>query len=341
MATHSDTSFYRPNSRCLVFVTDDLGRARHHLDRTMQPAVFHAPAPVRFDFAFQNFARLGDRVALSYIRLGQAVEIQPGQLRDFYLVQIPTQGYADIEYGGKHLRINPTKWSLLSPIRPVVIGWSSTCELLLVKIERVALETMLAELTGVKVKQPIEFDLEFRGSRGRAEGFHQLVAYICQQLELSASAINRAATRSRIEELLLTMVLESQNHNYSYAFEEQQGDEGERPPRFIKLAIEYMSSHADQKLRLADIATASGASVRSLSAGFRKYRHMTPMEFLRDARLDYVRAALQKAENQDTTVTRSAYRWGFHHLGRFAADYRKRFGENPSDTLRRTNGTLN
>ena len=324
-----------------MFVTEDLRRARRHLDRTLQFAVSRAPASVHFDFAFQNFARLGDRVALSYMRLGRAVEIQPGVLRDFYLVQIPTKGYADIECGGKHLRISPAKWSLLSPIKPVVIGWSPDCELLQVKIERAALETTLAEHTGVKVKQPIEFDLEFRGSSGPAEGFYQLVAYICQQLELSASAIDRAATRSRIEELLLAMVLESQNHNYSYAFEEPQGDEGALPPRFIRLAIEYMSSHADQKLRLSDIAAASGASVRSLSGGFRKYRHMTPMEFLRDTRLDYVHAALQKAENQDTTVTQLGCRWGFRHLGRFAADYRKRFGESPSDTLRRTNITPN
>jgi len=341
MATQSETSFSRPNSRNSVFVTDDLRRARRHLDRTLQSAAFRSKEPVHFDYAFQNFARLGDRTALSYIRLGQAVEIQPGVLRDFYLVQIPTKGYADIECGGKHLRINPTRWSLLSPINPVVIRWSPDCEILQVKIERAALEMALAELTGVKAKQPIEFDLEFRGSGGPAEGFYQLVTYICQQLELSASAIDRAATRSRIEELLLAMVLESQKHNYSYAFEEPQGDEGELPPRFIRLAIEYMSSHADQKLRLSDIAAASGASVRSLSAGFRKYRHMTPMGFLRDTRLDYVRAALQMAENQDTTVTQLACRWGFRHLGRFAADYRERFGESPSDTLRRTSITAN
>jgi len=34
------------------------------------------------------------------------------------------------------------------------------------------------------------------------------------------------------------------------------------------------------------------------------------------------------------TVTATAERWGFGHLGEFSVMYRKRFGESPSQTLR-------
>jgi AraC-like DNA-binding protein len=41
-------------------------------------------------------------------------------------------------------------------------------------------------------------------------------------------------------------------------------------------------------------------------------------------------------EGQDTDdVTVIAERWGFSHLGRFAGNYQKIFGEKPSQTLRR------
>ncbi|MFP5477787.1 MAG: helix-turn-helix domain-containing protein, partial [Gammaproteobacteria bacterium] len=36
-----------------------------------------------------------------------------------------------------------------------------------------------------------------------------------------------------------------------------------------------------------------------------------------------------------THVAGVALRWGFGHLGRFSADYRARFGEYPSETVRR------
>ena len=34
-------------------------------------------------------------------------------------------------------------------------------------------------------------------------------------------------------------------------------------------------------------------------------------------------------------MTQIAMTWGFNHLGRFATDYRDRFGETPSETYRR------
>jgi AraC-like DNA-binding protein len=49
-------------------------------------------------------------------------------------------------------------------------------------------------------------------------------------------------------------------------------------------------------------------------------------------RLHRVRSALQTAE-PETTVTAIAVEFGFWHFGRFAAAYRKLFGESPSATL--------
>ena len=36
----------------------------------------------------------------------------------------------------------------------------------------------------------------------------------------------------------------------------------------------------------------------------------------------------------ELSVSEVAWRWGFAHHGRFAAQYRTRFGETPSQTLR-------
>jgi transcriptional regulator GlxA family with amidase domain len=106
----------------------------------------------------------------------------------------------------------------------------------------------------------------------------------------------------------------------------------------VRRAEDYMASHAAEPLTVAMIASHTGVSVRSLYAGFQRYRGRSPMEHLRRLRMEHVRAALLSPSKPDTTVTEVALRWGFGHLGQFAADYRARFGELPSQTLKRSRG---
>jgi AraC-like DNA-binding protein len=58
------------------------------------------------------------------------------------------------------------------------------------------------------------------------------------------------------------------------------------------------------------------------------------MKFLRDVRLDAVRARLADRD-APSTVAEAAVEFGFGHLSRFSQAYRRRFGENPSQTLAR------
>ena len=67
---------------------------------------------------------------------------------------------------------------------------------------------------------------------------------------------------------------------------------------------------------------------------FRDSKGVSPMRYLCDARFEKVREALARAQPGDS-VTTIAMSWGFSHLGRFSVEYRRRFGESPSDTLKR------
>jgi transcriptional regulator GlxA family with amidase domain len=58
------------------------------------------------------------------------------------------------------------------------------------------------------------------------------------------------------------------------------------------------------------------------------------MEYLRGVRLELARRMLVDTAII-TTVADAAIAAGFTHLGRFAAEYRRRFGERPSQTLLR------
>jgi AraC family ethanolamine operon transcriptional activator len=90
---------------------------------------------------------------------------------------------------------------------------------------------------------------------------------------------------------------------------------------------------ADVVPTIVDICNLLGVSERTLQYAFRSYVDMSPLAYLRLCRLNHVRATLRASDPRATTVTVVAMRFGFMHLGRFATEYRRMFGEAPSATL--------
>lgn len=84
---------------------------------------------------------------------------------------------------------------------------------------------------------------------------------------------------------------------------------------------------------LMDICAALAIGQGTLARAVRTVRGTTPTRYLRGLALGEARAALRDPATR--SVRQVALRYGFRELGRFAADYRAAFGENPSDTLRR------
>ncbi len=112
-------------------------------------------------------------------------------------------------------------------------------------------------------------------------------------------------------------------------------DRGDDVPVANRLrdAIRHIEAHAAARPAVPDIARACGLSERGLQEVFARTLETTPARFLRDHRLDQVRAELLRAD-APTTVTDVSRRWGFTNPGRFASCYRERFGEDPVATLR-------
>ena len=59
------------------------------------------------------------------------------------------------------------------------------------------------------------------------------------------------------------------------------------------------------------------------------------MEFLLEQRLQAARRALRESHTRVQSVSDIAYECGFTHLGRFADQYRRRFGALPAETLKK------
>jgi transcriptional regulator GlxA family with amidase domain len=85
---------------------------------------------------------------------------------------------------------------------------------------------------------------------------------------------------------------------------------------------------------MPDICAALAVNQRTLARAVRAVRGTTPARHLHELALAEARAALQDPGAR--SVRQVALRCGFREMGRFAADYRATFGENPSETLRRS-----
>lgn len=89
----------------------------------------------------------------------------------------------------------------------------------------------------------------------------------------------------------------------------------------------------DRVPSVVELCLELGVSERTLQYAFRAYVNMTPLTYVRLCRLNRVRETLLAEDPGTSSVTVIAMRFGFFHLGRFAADYKRVFDEPPSVTL--------
>lgn len=108
-----------------------------------------------------------------------------------------------------------------------------------------------------------------------------------------------------------------------------------RARRRLGRLLDYVDGHADTPLRVADLCAVAQVSERTLQGLFKRELGMTPKTYLCGQRLYGAHRALSISQPTACRVTDVANAWGFWHMGQFARDYRKLFGELPSDTLRR------
>ncbi|WP_018969885.1 helix-turn-helix domain-containing protein [Rubritalea marina] len=101
-----------------------------------------------------------------------------------------------------------------------------------------------------------------------------------------------------------------------------------RQSQSYKNVIDYMTAHGGRSLKIAELCDAAAVSERSLQYLFKNYLQMSPKQYLLSRKYDEVRRTLRSDGGE--SVSEVAKKWGFRHMGQFAAGYKARFGELPS-----------
>jgi len=103
--------------------------------------------------------------------------------------------------------------------------------------------------------------------------------------------------------------------------------------RVVRRAEDYLTDRVDGTVRMDELCSAACTSLSRLERSFREVLGLSPRRYLMLRRMAAVRGELL-AGRSGATVTDTAMRWGFFHLGRFAEEYAALFSELPSQTLR-------
>lgn len=267
--------------------------------------------------------------SVNFVSYGSTVEIDPGELSRFFLLQLPIAGSATVRCGTQVAEACAgIRASLLSPTLASRMVWHEGCEKLIVLIRREALQAQFESLTH-QVSQSIEFDtaVDLTGPVGAAILQHVQIMLMAAETSDRIADAYKTTLRDGMTTLLLTGL--ASNKTASLSRPAPAGD-----PVAVRRAQEFMDAHAERAIAMAEIAAASGVSLRSLQDTYRKVKGMTLGEGLLALRLARFRSNLL-AQREIVSVADAAFAAGLGHLGRAAAAYRDCFGETPSETLRR------
>jgi len=270
-------------------------------------------------------------MSFSVIRYGAEVRVAPQALESFFLIQLPLKGGDRIESGKESLLSQPGKGTIHCPDESFAMNWSADCSKIAVRIERDAIERHAAALLGRPLPQQLQFAAEMDTRQGSGLAWERTIRQLLRSVQQTPELVGHPLMQAQFEQLIMSGLLIWQSNTLSNSLGQPTAMV---QPRHLKLAEDYMRAHLDAPITNEQLAALTGISLRTLYNSFRKFRGVSPMRHLRDLRMEKVREALLDTGTL-RNVTSVATRWGFFELGRFAAEYKRRYGESPSDTLRR------
>ncbi|MFI6089685.1 AraC family transcriptional regulator [Streptomyces sp. NPDC051218] len=321
------------------FRTADVDEARQMIGATFYSNfmdVIEGPRAFRAEF---DIGQLG-ALTLGELSCGADVRMRLGELGAYH-VNILLGGHMRFRQGGAAGTVaTAERAGVFQPVGDTVVErWTGDCRVLAVKMDREALDRRLEQLIGRPVRVPLTLAPALDTTRGPGRSWARLVATVIEDLRTGSGTTPRGQASmytsplivAPLQEAILSGLLLAAEHPYRAEL----GAPAQRlRPAPVKRAMDAVQERPEHPFTTTVLAAEARVGVRWLQEAFRRYVGMSPMAYVRDVRLTRVREELRSAEPSTLSVSEVAHRWGFGHLGRFAEQYRDRFGELPSQTLR-------
>ena len=317
------------DGRQQYFESRQLSEAQQYIASTTAAFAYstdRTDTELRFE---HSCARLG-QIAVDHVRFeypGRS-HLLKNTVPEYFMFQLIVAGNCVISEHGKEYRAGPGNMVVVNPRREYRKTWIGVYDQMMFRIDKRHVARALQLELGRDTAE-IEFaTLTTDASLGR------LLTKVLEssRLDFVAAGLGHWRVERKLEDLLLTLLLSGLPHTESEAFSSLPMTIA---PYYVKRTEEFIRGNAATDIAMADLVAAAGVSARALFYGFKRFRGMPPMAYLRAVRLDSAQRALKQTRTgRMTTVTEVAFQCGYLNLSRFARDYRMRFGESPSTTLR-------
>lgn len=315
------------------FTSSDLDEFRHFLRREVGPQKFDIRCRTRPFSTTIQFRQFTD-LRLSYTWIAPAMTISSTPSEPYYSLYHRVSGSSEYRVHRRLFVTSPSRGAFWPGLHPVQVRTTENWHVFGTQFSTASIQTELSHLLGRDIVRPIDFDPMVNFEHGAGRIIKRMLMQLYEIAGRHEPNFVMPDGMRETERLLVTLVLEGLRHNYSNLVN---GPERGIAPWQVRTVEEFILENAGQPLSLGDLAVIGGVTSRSLQYAFRRHRACSPMEFLRRVRLERARDELAHP-TPDTTVTSVAMRWGFLHLSRFAAEFRARFSESPSETLSRSQG---
>lgn len=312
-----------------VLRTHDLSEAHDFITDVYIPHELKARDGRVLDFRLRYLA--SERLTVGHLVYGADAELIVPPMRDCYHMNLTLQGRTMVSQRGRRATTDAQSSGVLfNSTDPFAVRWSPEAIQYAVKLPRRSVEAHLAKLINRPVERPIQFDLGVDLETPAGRSLLSTVHFLRQELARPGGLATMPVARDQLESLVLTQLLLTVPNDYTDLLRTP-----EPPARngHVRRVVDLIEAHPERDLTLAELAHAAGTTARALQRGFREVVGMSPTAYVRAVRLDRVHAEL--LSGGAASVTDVAMKWGFFHLGRFAQQYRERFGVRPSQTARR------
>jgi AraC-like DNA-binding protein/mannose-6-phosphate isomerase-like protein (cupin superfamily) len=326
-----------PLSGSVFLETSDPEIARREMSKILAP---HAMVPEDGTVPFQarhHHARLAG-MSVNFIQYSPGATISADLSRRFFLVHYVLGGECRLGPETDSRVLTAGDIAVINPTEPFSLKTAANCGQIVIKLETAVLTDAAQRRFSIPSDAPIRFDAARHGEtwgetrEKQGASVARVIDLICREADNTGPGGVGPRTESMLAELLAVTLIESLPHNHSAALSRTDGATG-IAPWYVKRVEEFIDLHADKNIRIANMTAIAGVSERTLYNGFRIWRATSPKSYLKAVRLDRVRTELLGLKAKSRSVSEIARETGFRHMGNFARDYGKRFGERPSDTL--------